>query len=107
MIPRMRVDSQLASKDAAPRLRLAERVGVEESADPTPASIERVLAEARRTLGRLRADRAMLEQRLAASGRVDPIREIRGRSAIDEAIDHTVAMIRRLEQVLERTPSEG
>jgi hypothetical protein len=103
IITRMRADPTPATSTHQPRLRLAADTA-HAGTIGTLAEIEQVLAEARRTLGRLRSDRVMLEQRLAASGRVDPIREIRGRSALDESIDRTVAMIRRLEQVLESRP---
>ena len=82
IITPMRADPTPATSTHQPRLRLA--------ADTAHAGTIGTLAE--------------IEQRLAASGRVDPIREIRGRSALDESIDRTVAMIRRLEQVLESRP---
>lgn len=108
MIPVMRADANTMTDRGLPRLRLATGHDGTPSGETSGAGqrteIERVLVEARRTLGRLRSDRAMLEQRLAASARVDPIREIRGRSALDEAIDRTVVMIRRLEHLLEGMP---
>lgn len=101
----MSLESTPIPNGAVHRLRLAEEVPVGGSGTlPARGEIEQILAEARRTLGRLRADRVMLDQRLVASGRVDPIREIRGRSSLDESIDRTVSVIRRLEHLLESMP---
>jgi len=114
MIRDMRAGIDRSTLPATPHLRLADGASdvaagrTAEGADPGARrlEIEQVLAQSRRLLGRLRTDRSMLERKLAAAGRVDPIREVRGASALDEAIDRTVAMIRRLEIVLEGIPGE-
>lgn len=71
------------------------------AADPVPArdpsAIRQLLADSRRVLAVLKAERSMLDARLAALGRRDPIREVTGRSALDEAVERAAKAVAELE----------
>lgn len=94
-----------------PSLRLVHPDGVVEidlprdsPGDPTPAngdasSLRGLLADARRVLAVLKAERSMLDARLASLGRRDPIREVTGRTAIDAAIEQAARVVAELEAV--------
>lgn len=84
---------------SAPALRLAGRL--QAVADrPDPAEVEALQAEARALLTALKVDRARIEARLAEFGRTDPIVEVKGHSALDEAIETCQASILKLDEIL-------
>lgn len=84
---------------SAPALRLAGRL--QAVADrPDPAEVEALQAEARALLTALKVDRARIEARLAEFGRIDPIVEVKGHSALDEAIETCQASILTLDEML-------
>ena len=84
---------------SAPALRLAGRL--QAVADrPDPAEVETLQAEARALLTALKVDRARIESRLAEFGRTDPIVEVKGHSALDEAIETCQAAILTLDEML-------
>lgn len=64
---------------------------------PDAEAIRELLAESRRVLAVLKAERSMLDGRLASLGRRDPIREVTGRSAIDLAIEEAAKVVAELE----------
>lgn len=69
--------------------------------DPMVASLE-ARRRAAQVLRTLLEESALLESRLADSGRLDPIRAVSGRSAMDRAIDSTRSMIGSVERLLRR-----
>ena len=82
-----------------PALRLAG--GLQTVAErPDPAELEILQLDARALLAALKVDRARIEARLAEFGRIDPIVEVKGHSALDEAIDRCQATILRLDDML-------
>ena len=84
---------------AQPALRLAG--GLQTVAErPDPAELEALQSDARALLAALKVDRARIEARLAEFGRTDPIVEVKGHSALDEAIEHCQATILRLDDML-------
>ena len=83
----------------SPALRLAGQLqAVAER--PDPADLEALQAEARALLATLKVDRARIEARLAEFGRIDPIVEVKGHSALDEAIETCQASILKLDEML-------
>jgi hypothetical protein len=52
-------------------------------------------------LQRLLADREVLEQKIAETGRRDPMKSITGRTALDTAIQATREMLNRMDALLE------
>jgi hypothetical protein len=83
----------------SPALRLAGQLqAVAER--PDPADLEALQAEARALLATLKVDRARIEARLAEFGRTDPIVEVKGHSALDEAIETCQASILKLDEML-------
>ena len=83
-----------------PALRLA---GVAQSASLTPCTpeqLEQLLEEARALLASLKIDKSRIEARLAEFGRNDPIAEVKGYSALDEAIASCQQAIQTLDQSL-------
>lgn len=56
--------------------------------------------EADRLLRRLISDRHLSEQRCAVAGRHDPLKKLRGRSALDQAIASTREIIERMDDLL-------
>jgi hypothetical protein len=83
----------------SPALRLAGHLqAVAER--PDPADLEALQAEARALLATLKVDRARIEARLAEFGRTDPIVEVKGHSALDEAIETCQASILKLDEML-------
>ena len=69
-----------------PALRLAGALSTATTEPCDPAQRERLLAEARELLASLKIDKSRIEARLAEFGRTDPIAEVKGHSALDEAI---------------------
>jgi len=61
------------------------------------------LREACRLLELLREDRARIEERLAATRRLDPVRVVTGRSALDRACAETEELIRQVDDYLSET----
>ncbi len=60
----------------------------------------RVHAEARALLSRLVLERDRSERRRAEAGQPDPMKFITGRSALDNAVERTCEMVRRVEELL-------
>ena len=60
----------------------------------------RVHAEARALLSRLVLERDRSERRRAEAGQPDPMKFITGRSALDNAVERTCEMVRRVEGLL-------
>lgn len=67
----------------------------------SPENAEALLAEARQLLVTLKVDRSRVESRLAEFGLDDPIEVVKGRSALDEAIESCQQAIERLDQLAE------
>ena len=87
------------SVQTSPALRLAGRLqAVAER--PDPADLEALQVDARALLATLKVDRARIEARLAEFGRTDPIVEVKGYSALDEAIETCQASILKLDEML-------
>lgn len=95
----MESSSSPTSIQASPALRLAGRLQVV-AERPDPAKVEALQAEARALLAALKVDRARIEARLATFGRTDPIVEVKGYSALDEAIETCQASILTLDEML-------
>ena len=66
---------------------------------PLEASLE-ARRRASQVLRTLLAESALLESRLADTGRLDPIRAVSGRSAMDRAIETTRSMIGSVDRLL-------
>lgn len=95
----MESSSSPTPTQASPALRLAGRLqAVAER--PDPAELEALQTEARGLLSALKVDRARIEARLAELGRTDPIVEVKGYSALDEAIETCQASILKLDELL-------
>ncbi|HAW95864.1 MAG TPA: hypothetical protein DCX60_06270 [Phycisphaerales bacterium] len=95
------MDASSSSNTArtSPALRLAG--GLQAVAErPDPAELEALQSDARALLAALKVDRARIEARLAEFGRTDPIVEVKGHSALDEAIERCQAAILRLDDML-------
>ena len=95
------MDASSSSNTArtSPALRLAG--GLQAVAErPDPAELEALQSDARALLAALKVDRARIEARLAEFGRTDPIVEVKGHSALDEAIERCQATILRLDDML-------
>jgi hypothetical protein len=67
-----------------------------------PADDARLVAlrRAAALLEALEAERRMLDQRLAAGNRRDPMRVVTGRTSLEEAVEETRALIRQLDDML-------
>lgn len=92
--------STLNSSAHTPALRLA---GHPANTPPQPmeaSCIEQLLDEARGLLASLKIDKSRIEARLAEFGRTDPIAEVKGYSALDEAISSCQEAIQALDQSL-------
>ena len=59
--------------------------------------------QAQDLLERLLADRDRIEQRLAETGKRDPIRTVTGHTALDNAIGSAREMLRHIDEVLSQT----
>lgn len=73
------------------------------SAVPADDTALATLRQACRLLDELRAARAALDERLAASGRRDPLRVVTGRTALDRACAETEELIRTMDELLTDT----
>jgi hypothetical protein len=60
-------------------------------------------SRADRLLRSLLEESALLESRLADSGRLDPIRAVSGRSAMDRAIESTRSILGAMDRLLRRS----
>ena len=91
----------LAAKSTAshPALRLAGSSTATMSEQPRREETERLLREARALLALLKVDRSRVEAKLAEFGRNDPIAEVKGRSALDEAVESCQAVIEQLDRM--------
>ena len=95
--------TQTTPRDAAsqtPALRLAGQLGGSASETLDPSSIEPLLEEARALLASLKVDKSRIEARLAEFGRTDPIAEVKGHSALDDAIASCQRAIKVLDDSL-------
>lgn len=61
------------------------------------------LRDACRLLDELRQERERLDERLAAAGRVDPIRLVTGQTALERACGETEELIRVMDELLTET----
>lgn len=84
----------------APALRLAGVVSNVSAQPCTPEQLEQLLDEARALLATLKIDKSRIEARLAEFGRNDPIAEVKGYSALDEAITACQEAIQTLDRSL-------
>ncbi len=66
----------------------------------------RMRRQAEALLDRLMKNRTRTEQYHTEHGTTDPIRSVTGRSAIDNAIDHTREILRNLDRVLQSEPKK-
>ncbi|MEE2681420.1 MAG: hypothetical protein VX641_03510 [Planctomycetota bacterium] len=89
-----------------PALRLAGAVSTAAEEPCDPAQLERLLDEARALLGALKIDKSRIEARLAEHGRTDPIAEVKGHSALDEAISACQKAIQTLDRSLLEAASD-
>jgi len=72
---------------------------------PTDATgIEEIRTNARHLLSRMLSDRAEIEERLKESGRIDPVRVVTGRSALDATIHATQRMLAMLDRIEQNDP---
>ena len=92
--------SPAATGDAHPALRLAGAVNTATAQPCDPELLERLLDEARALLATLKVDKSRIEARLAEFGRTDPIAEVKGHSALDEAISSCQEAIQTLDHSL-------
>ena len=92
--------STLESTATTPALRLAGHVANPSFQSLDAAGIEQLLEEARELLASLKVDKSRIEARLAEFGRTDPIVEVKGHSALDEAIETCQASILKLDEML-------
>ena len=83
-----------------PALRLAGVVSSAAARPCDPQQLERLLEEARELLSTLKIDKSRVEARLAEFGRTDPIAEVKGYSALDEAITACQQAIQTLDRSL-------
>ena len=88
-------------KTTPPALRLARAEAVLQAPRPSREEIETLLRDARALLASLKVDRSRVEARLAEFGRTDPIAEVKGRSALDDAVDACQGLIELLDQKIE------
>jgi hypothetical protein len=59
----------------------------------------RLVAEAKALLESLRSGREAVEAKMQEQGRIDAMRQVRGNSALDLAIDRTESMLEALEEI--------
>jgi hypothetical protein len=59
----------------------------------------RLVAEAKALLESLRSGREAVEAKMQEQGRIDAMRQVRGNSALDLAIDRTESMLGALEEI--------
>ena len=85
--------------DEQPALRLAGSSVPMLEAKPRRAEAKRLLSEARALLALLKVDRSRVEARLAEFGRTDPIAEVKGKSAMDEAVESCQSAIEQLDRM--------
>ncbi len=71
-------------------------LGVLSADDPRLTALRRATA----LLESLEAEQRMLDQRLVAGNRRDPMRVVTGRTSLDEAVEDTRALIRQLDDML-------
>ena len=90
----------LDSTTETPALRLAGQLANASSEPMDATCIEHLLEEARGLLASLKIDKSRVEARLAEFGRTDPIAEVKGYSALDEAISSCQQAIHALDQSL-------
>ena len=85
-------DDEVLVKDTLERLKQYRQ--------PVPELLERLLDEARALLATLKVDKSRIEARLAEFGHIDPIAEVKGHSALDEAISSCQEAIQTLDHSL-------
>ena len=89
-----------SNASAHPALRLAGAVHSATTQSCDPQLLEHLLTEARELLSTLKVDKSRIEARLAEFGRTDPITEVKGYSALDEAISACQQAIQTLDDSL-------
>lgn len=82
-----------------PALRLAGSSVPILEAKPRRRETVRLLSEARALLTLLKVDRSRVEARLVEFGRTDPIAEVKGKSALDAAVESCQAAIEQLDRM--------
>lgn len=87
-----------AIADLDPGLRLAGTAALGSLAadDPRLAALRRACA----LLGHLEAERDALNRRLEESRRLDPMRQVAGRTSLDQAVEETRQLVRELDELL-------
>ena len=90
-----------------PPLRLAGSAVVMMSVAPDQERTEHLQREARALLAALKIDRSRVEAKLAEFGRTDPIAEVKGKSALDEAIESCQSVIEELDRLADVASAHG
>ena len=96
MPPNAMLSERQPKSHVTPALRLA---GGREPVAADALAVFQLLEEARALLAELKRDRSRIESRLAEFGRTDPIAAVKGKSALDKAVDATQAVIEHLDAI--------
>ena len=85
-----------AATSAALRLAGTSALASIDPADPRLVALRRACA----LLDSLEAERRALDLRLEAARRIDPMRQVSGRTSLDAAVEETRSLIRELDEAL-------